>query len=86
MNLSDARSERSPWVLNGEYARFVFGDATFVKLRQKFRKHERVAGAISTSFLSHVKSNGILRNKDALEISCSPGFLNQGDVLVNGLG
>jgi len=33
-----------------------------------------------------VKTHGILRNKDALEISCLPGFLNQSDVLVNGIG
>ena len=37
-------------------------------------------------FLSHVETNGILRNKDVLEISRPPGFLYQTDVLVNGVG
>jgi hypothetical protein len=41
---------------------------------------------LSTSFFSDVKTHGILRNKDAPEIPRPPGFPNQTDVLVNGLG
>jgi hypothetical protein len=55
-------------------------------LRQKFGKHERVARAIPASFFSHMITYGILRDKDAPEISSPLGFLNQTDVLVNGLG
>jgi hypothetical protein len=86
LSLSVALTECAAWVLNCERAYFVFGHTSFAKLRQKFRKHESVAGAISTVFLSHVKAHGILRNKDLPEISRPPAFLNQTDVLVNGVG
>jgi len=37
-------------------------------------------------FLPHVKTHGVLRNRDLPEISRPPGFLNQTDALVNGVG
>jgi hypothetical protein len=86
LSLSVALTECATWVLNCERAYFVFGHTSFAKLRQKIRKHESVAGAISTVLLSHVETNGILRDKDVLEISRPPDFLNQTDVLVNGVG
>jgi hypothetical protein len=84
--VSVARSKGTPWVLNCQNANFVFVDAAFAKLRQKIGKQKSVAWTIPTSLFSHMKTYGILRDKDTPEISRPLGFLNQTDVLVNGLG